>query len=54
LRIASELIVTEEEPLTTKAAKQKAEELGLNLSGVRGSGVDGRSTLKDVKGAAQG
>ena len=45
--------MTEEEPHTTKAAKQKAEELGLNLSGVKVSGVDERSTLKDVKGAAQ-
>jgi pyruvate/2-oxoglutarate dehydrogenase complex dihydrolipoamide acyltransferase (E2) component len=52
LRIANELIVTEEEPHTTKAAKQKAEELGLNLLGVRGSGIDGRITLKDVRGAA--
>jgi pyruvate/2-oxoglutarate dehydrogenase complex dihydrolipoamide acyltransferase (E2) component len=51
--IASELVATEEEPDVTKAARQKAEELAVALSGVRGSGVDGRITYKDVSRAAQ-
>ena len=33
---------------TTKAAKQRAEELGVDLSKVTGSGPEGRITLKDV------
>jgi pyruvate/2-oxoglutarate dehydrogenase complex dihydrolipoamide acyltransferase (E2) component len=53
-RIASELVAIEEEPDATNAAKQKAEALGVNLSEVRGSGADGRITLKDVTKAAQG
>jgi pyruvate/2-oxoglutarate dehydrogenase complex dihydrolipoamide acyltransferase (E2) component len=38
---------------TTKAAKRKAEELGVDLSKIAGSGPDGRITLKDVKSVAQ-
>jgi pyruvate/2-oxoglutarate dehydrogenase complex dihydrolipoamide acyltransferase (E2) component len=38
---------------TTKAAKRKAEELGVDLSNVAGSGPDGRITLYDVKSAVQ-
>ncbi len=53
-RIASELVAIEEEPDATKAAKQKAEDLRVNLSEVRGSGVDGRITYKDVGRTAQG
>ena len=53
-RIASELVAIEEEPDATKAAKQKAEDLGVDLSEIRGSGVDGRITFKDVIAAAQG
>jgi pyruvate/2-oxoglutarate dehydrogenase complex dihydrolipoamide acyltransferase (E2) component len=53
-RIASELVAIKEEPDATKAAKQKAEDLGVNLSEIRGSGVDGRITFKDVTKAAQG
>ena len=53
-RIASELVAIEEEPDATKAAKQRAEDLGVNLSKIRGSGVDGRITFKDVIKAAQG
>jgi len=52
-RIASELVAIEEEPDATKAAKQKAEDLGVNLSEIKGSGVDGRITCKDVIRAAQ-
>jgi pyruvate/2-oxoglutarate dehydrogenase complex dihydrolipoamide acyltransferase (E2) component len=52
--IASELVATEEEPDITRAARQKAEELGVNLSEVRGSGVEGRITYNDVRRAVQG
>jgi pyruvate/2-oxoglutarate dehydrogenase complex dihydrolipoamide acyltransferase (E2) component len=37
---------------TTKAAKRKAEDLGVDLSKVTGSGPGGRITLKDVKSVA--
>jgi pyruvate/2-oxoglutarate dehydrogenase complex dihydrolipoamide acyltransferase (E2) component len=53
-RIASELIAPEEEPYATNAAMQKAERLGVELHEVRGSGVDGLITLKDVSRAVQG
>ncbi len=53
LHIASELAEIEEEPDATEAAEQKAEDLGVNLSEIRGSGVDGRITYKDVIRAAQ-
>ena len=53
-RIASELVATEEEPDATNAARQKAERLGVDLHKVRGSGVDGRITYKDVSRAVQG
>jgi pyruvate/2-oxoglutarate dehydrogenase complex dihydrolipoamide acyltransferase (E2) component len=53
-RIASELVATEEEPYATNAARQKAERLGLDLHEVRGSGVNGRITYKDVRRAVQG
>jgi pyruvate dehydrogenase E2 component (dihydrolipoamide acetyltransferase) len=36
----------------TSGASQKAEELGVDLSEVEGTGPNGRITLKDVKGAA--
>ena len=52
-RIASELVATEK-PDATKAARQKAERLGVDLHRVRGSGVDGRITYKDVSRAVQG
>ncbi len=41
-----------EEPNATEAAKQKAQELGLDLSQVEGSGSEGRITVKDVTSAA--
>jgi pyruvate/2-oxoglutarate dehydrogenase complex dihydrolipoamide acyltransferase (E2) component len=53
-RIASELVASEEEPYATKAARKKAERLGVDLHKVRGSGVDGRITHKDVTRAVQG
>jgi len=42
----------EEEPEVTEAAKQKAEELGVDLSQVEGTGAEGRITVKDVRDAA--
>jgi len=53
-RIVSELVASEEEPYATKAARKKAERLGVDLHKVRGSGVDGRITHKDVTRAVQG
>jgi pyruvate/2-oxoglutarate dehydrogenase complex dihydrolipoamide acyltransferase (E2) component len=46
--------VEEEEPDATHAAKQKAEQLGVDLSEVEGSGAGGRITVADVVKAAQG
>ena len=42
----------EEEPDATDAARKKAEELGVDLSEVEGSGAGGRITVKDVMSAA--
>jgi pyruvate/2-oxoglutarate dehydrogenase complex dihydrolipoamide acyltransferase (E2) component len=53
-RIASELVAPEKEPDATKAARQKAERLGMDLHTVRGSGINGRITYKDVSRAVQG
>ena len=44
----------EKELNVTKAAKRKAEELGVDLHKIAPSGSDGRITLSDVKSAAQG
>jgi pyruvate/2-oxoglutarate dehydrogenase complex dihydrolipoamide acyltransferase (E2) component len=41
-----------ETPNATNAAEQKAEELGVDLSQVKGSGAEGRITVKDVMNAA--
>ena len=41
-----------EEPNATEAAKQKAQELGVDLSELIGSGYEGRITVKDVVNAA--
>src|SRR5215211_4958986 len=46
--------VEEEEPDATHAARQKAEQLGVDLSEVEGSGAGGRITVTDVVQAAQG
>jgi pyruvate/2-oxoglutarate dehydrogenase complex dihydrolipoamide acyltransferase (E2) component len=46
--------VEEEEPDATHAARQKAEQLGVYLSEVEGSGAGGRITVTDVVQAAQG
>ena len=45
---------SEEEPDATDAAKQKAEQLGVDLSEIEGSGAGGRITVRDVISAAQG
>jgi pyruvate/2-oxoglutarate dehydrogenase complex dihydrolipoamide acyltransferase (E2) component len=37
----------------TEAARRKAEELGVDLSGVEGTGPGGRITVRDVQAAAQ-
>jgi pyruvate/2-oxoglutarate dehydrogenase complex dihydrolipoamide acyltransferase (E2) component len=45
---------SEEEPDATDAAMQKAEQLGVDLSEIEGSGAGGRITVKDVISAAKG
>jgi e3 binding domain len=47
-------VVEDEEPYATHAARQKAEQLGVNLSEVEGSGTGGRIKVADVMQAAQG
>ena len=42
------------EPWATHAAREKAEELGLDLSGIEGTGAGGRILIQDVKKAAKG
>ena len=39
---------SEEEPKATNAARRKAEELGIDLSGIQGSGAGGLITIKGV------
>jgi pyruvate/2-oxoglutarate dehydrogenase complex dihydrolipoamide acyltransferase (E2) component len=51
-RGASRRKAQEQGPDATKAAKQKAQELGVDLSQVEGSGSEGRVTVKDVTSAA--
>ena len=46
--IASELVAAEEEPDITRAARQKAEELGVDLSQIEGTGSGGLITIRDV------
>lgn len=43
----------EEEPEATEAAKRRAEELRVDLSGVEGMGAGGRILVKDVEAAAE-
>jgi pyruvate/2-oxoglutarate dehydrogenase complex dihydrolipoamide acyltransferase (E2) component len=42
------------EPEATKAARKRAEELGMDLSGLDGSGSGGRIVVRDVTRAARG
>jgi len=42
----------EQQPEATEAAEQKAQELGVDLSEVEGTGSEGRIPVKDVTGAA--
>ena len=51
---ASRYRAAEEDLHATEAAKQRAEELGVDLSRVAGSGDGGRITVRDVMKAAQG
>jgi pyruvate/2-oxoglutarate dehydrogenase complex dihydrolipoamide acyltransferase (E2) component len=44
----------EEEPKASDAARRKAEELGVDLSQVEGTGSGGLVTVKDVAGLAEG
>ena len=44
----------EEEPEATEAARRRAEELGVNLAHVEGTGSGGRILVKDVEAAADG
>ncbi len=53
-RIASELAPPKEKPYATNAARQRAERLGVDLHEVRGTGVAGLITYKDVLRAVQG
>ena len=45
--------VAAREPHATGAARQKAEELGVDLSGVQGTGAGGRILVSDVRKAAR-
>ena len=56
--VSAETVVGEaegrqDEVQATPAAKRKAEELGVNLSVVEGTGSGGRITVRDVQSAAQ-
>ena len=42
----------QQQPEATHAAQQKAQELGVDLSQVQGSGAQGRITVKDVISAS--
>ena len=42
----------QQQPDATEAARQKAQELGVDLSQVQGSGANGRITVRDVQAAA--
>jgi pyruvate/2-oxoglutarate dehydrogenase complex dihydrolipoamide acyltransferase (E2) component len=42
----------QQQPDATDAARQKAQELGVDLSQVQGSGANGRITVRDVQAAA--
>jgi pyruvate/2-oxoglutarate dehydrogenase complex dihydrolipoamide acyltransferase (E2) component len=41
-----------DDPAATKAAKERAEELGVDLANVTGTGLNGRITVGDVEAAA--
>ncbi len=43
-----------DEPEVTQAAQRRAKELGVDLSGVRGTGSGGRVLVKDVEASADG
>jgi pyruvate/2-oxoglutarate dehydrogenase complex dihydrolipoamide acyltransferase (E2) component len=45
---------TETGPEVTEAAQRRAKELGVDLTGVKGTGSGGRILVKDVEAAADG
>src|SRR5215212_10600520 len=54
VRPAGEVAEYREEPEATEAAARRARELGVNLSGLEGTGAGGRIVVKDVTRAAEG
>ena len=44
----------EEGPEVTESARRRAKELGVDPSGVKGTGSEGRVLVKDVEAAAEG
>jgi pyruvate/2-oxoglutarate dehydrogenase complex dihydrolipoamide acyltransferase (E2) component len=42
----------QQQPNATQAAKQKAQELGVDLNQVQGTGAEGRITVRDVTSAS--
>jgi pyruvate/2-oxoglutarate dehydrogenase complex dihydrolipoamide acyltransferase (E2) component len=43
----------QQQPNATQAAQQKAQELGVDLNQVQGTGAEGRITVRDVIGASK-
>ena len=54
VRSADEVAEYREEPEATQAATRRARELGVDLSGLEGTGAGGRIVVKDVTRAAEG
>jgi pyruvate/2-oxoglutarate dehydrogenase complex dihydrolipoamide acyltransferase (E2) component len=54
VRSADEVAEYREEPEATEAATRRARELGVDLSGLEGTGAGGRIVVKDVTRAAEG
>ena len=52
LRCRSWRTTTGDDPAATKAANERAEELGVDLASVTGTGLNGRITVGDVEDAA--
>jgi pyruvate/2-oxoglutarate dehydrogenase complex dihydrolipoamide acyltransferase (E2) component len=48
---AQEVAGGDEEPKATNAARRRAEQLGLDLSTIEGTGSGGLITIKDVTGS---
>jgi pyruvate/2-oxoglutarate dehydrogenase complex dihydrolipoamide acyltransferase (E2) component len=54
VRSADDVAEYREEPEATEAATRRARELGVDLSGLEGTGAGGRIVVKDVTRAAEG